>query len=69
MVIPPLNISDIILLLVIGSLTLLITVQLISPHSGQTNLTINKKKIKNAAYSVGILSLIAFATRIIITGS
>jgi hypothetical protein len=60
----PLSFWDISLWLAVTSITLLITAELISPYYGQTNLHINKKKLKNAALTTGILFLITVAIRI-----
>jgi len=60
----PLSFWDISLWLAVTSIILLITAELISPYYGQTNLLINKKKLKNAALITGILFLITVAIRI-----
>lgn len=60
----PLTFWDISLWLAVTAITLLITAELISPYYGQTNLLINKKKLKNAALTTGILFLITVAIRI-----
>ncbi len=60
----PLTFWDISLWLAVTSIILLITAELISPYYGQTNLLINKKKLKNAALITGILFLITVAIRI-----
>lgn len=60
----PLTFWDISLWLAVTSIILLITAELISPYYGQTNLLINKKKLKNAALFTGILFLITVAIRI-----
>jgi hypothetical protein len=52
MQLPPLTFSDLSLLLVVGAIILLITAELASPHYGLTNLTINKKKLRNAALTI-----------------
>jgi hypothetical protein len=44
---------------------LFITAELASPYYGHTNLTINKKKLENAAIASGTLFLIMVAIRII----
>ena len=63
--IPPLTFSDLSLLLAVGAIILLITAELASPYYGLTNLTINKKKLRTAALTTGILFLITVAIRII----
>jgi len=60
----PLSFWDISLWLAVTSIILLITAELISPYYGQTNLLINKKKLKKAALTTGILFLITVAIRI-----
>jgi hypothetical protein len=60
----PLSFWDVSLWLAVIAITLLITAELISPYYGQTNLHINKKKLKNAALTTGILFLITVAIRI-----
>jgi hypothetical protein len=60
----PLSFWDVSLWLAVTAITLLITAELISPYYGQTNLHINKKKLKNAALTTGILFLITVAIRI-----
>jgi hypothetical protein len=62
---PPLTFSDLSLLLVVGTIILLITVELTSPHYGLTNLTINKKKLRNVALTTCLLFLITVAIKII----
>ena len=65
MQLPPLTFSDLSLLLVVGAIILLITTELASPHYGLTNLTINKKKLRNAALIIGLLFLVTVAIKII----
>ena len=65
MQLPPLTYSDLSLLLVVGAIVLLITTELASPHYGLTNLTINKKKLRNAALLMGLLFLLIVAFNII----
>jgi hypothetical protein len=60
----PLNFWDISLWLAITAIILLITAELTSPYYGQTNLLINKKKLKNTALIIGILFLITVGIRI-----
>jgi len=61
----PLTFSDLSLLLAMGAIILLTTAELASSYSGLMNLAINKKKIRTAAFTIGILFLITFAIRII----
>jgi hypothetical protein len=60
----PLSFWDISLWLAVTAIILLITAELISPYYGQTNLLINKKKLKNAALILGVLFLMTVAIRI-----
>jgi hypothetical protein len=62
---PPLTFSDLSLLLTVDAIILLIIAELASPSYGLTNLTINKKKLKNAALATGLLFLVTVAIRII----
>jgi hypothetical protein len=49
----------------VGAIILLITAELASPHYGLTNLTINKKKLRNAALTMTLLFLLIVAINII----
>ena len=60
----PLSLLDIGVWLAVTATILLITSELISPYYGKTNLLINKKRLKNAALTLGILFLITAAIRI-----
>jgi hypothetical protein len=60
----PLSFWDISLWLAVTAIILLITAELTSPYYGQTNLLINKKNLKKAALTLGILFLITVAIRI-----
>ena len=60
----PFTFWDISLVLAVTAIVLMITAELISPYYGQTNLTINKKKLKNAALGTGTLFLVTVAIRI-----
>ncbi len=61
----PLGLWDISLLLAVTAIALLLTSELLSPYYGRTNLTINRKKLRNAAITTAILFLITVAMRII----
>ena len=50
--------------LAVTAIILLVTSELISPYYGQTNILINKKRLKNASLTIGILFLITVAIRI-----
>lgn len=60
----PLSFWDISLWLAVTAIILLITSELTSPYYGKTNLLINKKRLKNAALTMGVLFLITVAMRI-----
>lgn len=60
------------MLFTVGTIIILITFELSSPSYGLTTLTINRKKLKIAAYIVSTIFLIVIAiklVRIIITTS
>jgi hypothetical protein len=61
----PLTFWDISLWLAVTAIILLIAAGLTSPYYGQTNLLINKKRLKNAALTVGALFLVTVAIRIV----
>jgi hypothetical protein len=65
MQLPPLTFSDLSLLVFMGAIILLITTELASPHYGLTNLTINKKKLRNVALLMGLLFLLIVVINII----
>lgn len=60
----PLTFNDISLWLAITAIILLITAELISPQYGQANLLIDKRRLKTAALTVGLLFLITVVIRI-----
>ena len=60
----PFTFWDLSLVLAVTAIILMITAELISPYYGQTNLNINKKKLKNAALGTGTLFLVTVAIRI-----
>jgi len=60
----PLSLTDLSLWLAITAITLLATSELISPYYGQTNLLIEKRKLRKAALAIGILFMITVAIRI-----
>jgi hypothetical protein len=55
----PMSFSDICLLLAFTSIVLLITTELVPPHYKQTNLLINKKRLKITAIAFDVLFLTA----------
>jgi len=60
----PLSFWDLSLWLAVTAIILLITSELISPYYGRTNILINKKRLRNAALTMGVLFLITVAIRI-----
>ena len=60
----PLGFYDISLWLAITSIILLATSELISPHYGQTGLTIEKSRLRRVALILGLLFLATVAIRI-----
>ena len=65
MLLPPLDLADVSLLLIIGGIMLLVTAELPSLYGGPTISPINKKKLMNAATVAGILFLVTIALRVI----
>ena len=57
----PLNFSNISFWLTITIIILLITLELTSPHYGQTNLQIDRKKLQNATIAVFVFFMISIA--------
>ena len=66
----PLTFWDISLWLAVTAIILLATSELISPHYGQTNITIEKGRLRKAALTLGILFMVTVLIRVygIITG-
>jgi hypothetical protein len=62
---PPLDLTDVSLLLVIGGIVLLITAELLLPYGVPTSFARNKKRLENAATATGILFLATMIIRII----
>jgi len=60
----PLTFWDVSLVLAVGAITLLVTSELASQYYGQTNLLINKKRLRTAALTLAILFLFTVAVRI-----
>lgn len=54
MLIPPIDLVDISFLFAVGTIVLLITAELSSPHYGPINLIIDRKRLKNLAITIGI---------------
>ena len=61
----PLTFWDLSLWLAIISIILLVTAELVSPYYGQTNLLINRKRLRRVALTMGVLFLITVAIRIV----
>jgi len=60
----PLTFWDISLWLAVTAIILLATSELISPHYGQTNVIIEKRRLRQAALILGILFMITVIVRI-----
>jgi uncharacterized protein involved in exopolysaccharide biosynthesis len=60
----PLDFWSVGLWLAVTAIILLITAQLASAYEGQASLLVDKKRLKNAALTTGILFLITVAIRI-----
>lgn len=60
----PLTFSDLTLWLALTSIILLATSELISPYYGRTNLLIEKKRLRTAALTIGILFILAILAQI-----
>jgi hypothetical protein len=66
MLLPPLNYTDLSWLLIVGSIVIFFTIEIISPYYGATNLLINKSRLRKVAYTTGILFFLILAIRMII---
>ncbi len=66
MLLPPLLFDDVSLLVAVGSIVVLITTELSSPYYGQTPLTINRQKLKNAGYFLAAIFAIFMVIRLVI---
>jgi hypothetical protein len=62
---PPLNASDVIILLAVGAIILLIAAELTSPANGLQNLTINKKRLQKIALTTTVILLLVTMTQIV----
>jgi len=60
----PLSFWDVSLLIAITAIILLITSELLSPYYGKIIISINRKRLKNAAMTFSILFLATVAIRI-----
>lgn len=61
----PLGFWDISLWLAVTAIILLVTSELISPYYGKTSLIMNKKRLRNVALAIPMLSLVTVAIGII----
>jgi len=61
----PLTFWDISLWLAVTAIILLATSELISPHYGQTNVIIEKRRLRQAALILGILFMLTVMMRIL----
>ena len=64
MQLPPLEFMDVSLLLALGAIVFFITAELVSPRYGLTNSTVNRKRLRTIAYTIGVLFLITVAIRV-----
>lgn len=60
----PLSFSDLTIWLAVTSIILLATSELVSPYYGHTSLLIEKKRLRAAALTVGILFILAILAQI-----
>lgn len=60
----PLSFWEVSLWLAVTSIILLAASELLSPYYGQTNLIINKKRLRQTALALGVLFLITVAIRL-----
>ena len=63
MQLPPLTFTDVTLLLAVGAVILIITVELCSPYNGLTNLVLNKRKLRSVALALSFIFFITIAIR------
>ncbi len=60
----PLTFWDLSLWLAVTAIILLATAELISPYYGQTNILIDKRRLRQAALTLGILFIITVIIRV-----
>ncbi len=65
MQLPPVTFLDITLLLALGALILLITLELTSPYHGITRLVVNRRRLRNVTMVVAALFLVTISIRVI----
>lgn len=61
----PLSFWDLSLWLAVTAIILLVTSEFLSPYYGQTNLRINKRRLRTAALAFGILFMLTVVLRIV----
>jgi uncharacterized protein involved in response to NO len=65
MQLPPLAFDDILLLIAIGAIITLITLELSSPTYGHTNLTLRRQRLKKVSYVLILLFIVTLPIKII----
>jgi len=60
----PLSFADLTLWLAITSIILLATSELISPYYGRTNLLVEKRRLRSAALTIGIIFILSILVQI-----
>ena len=65
MQLPPLAFDDILLLIAIGAIFTLITLELSSPTNGHTNLTLRRQRLKKVSYALILLFIVMLPIKII----
>jgi len=60
----PLSFWDISLFFAVTAIILLVTSELLSPYYGKTNLTLNRKRLRNAALASSTLFLVTVAVKV-----
>jgi hypothetical protein len=61
----PLSFWDMSLFLAVTAIILLVTSELLSPYYGKTNLTINRKRLRNVALASSTLFLVTVVIKIV----
>jgi len=60
----PISFLDLNLLIAVTAIILLVTSELLSPQYGRTSITINKKRLRTAALSLGILFVLTLSIHV-----
>ena len=60
----PLSFWDISMFFAVTAIILLVTSEIISPYYGKTNLTLNRKRLRNVALASSTLFLVTVAVRV-----